>query len=156
MKLYLCEKPSQGKEISRFVGATQRGQGMNTGPNVAVTWCIGHLVEQMPPEHYVPELKTWSLDYLPVLPERWEVGVKAAVKAQVDFARAKLSHLSENNSLINCRNHMLSGSLLYFACQNMLMAISGSLTGWGEATSSNGPLLRSANLSGSVAIKSVL
>lgn len=37
--------------------------------------------------------------------------------------------LSENNSLTNCLSHMLSGSRLYLACQNMLMEISGSLTG---------------------------
>ena len=61
------------------------------------------------------------------------------------------SYLSAKSSLINCLNHMLSGSRLYLACQNMLIAISGSLTGWGDTTRSNGPLLRSANRSGSVA-----
>ena len=95
MRLYLCEKPSQGKEISRFVGATQRGQGINTGAGVAVTWCTGHLVEQMPPEHYVPELKTWALEHLPVIPERWGVGVKTSVKTQFAVVSKALKQATE-------------------------------------------------------------
>ncbi|CHO21215.1 DNA topoisomerase III [Salmonella enterica subsp. enterica serovar Typhi] len=27
MRLVLCEKPSQGRDIAKFLGATQRGEG---------------------------------------------------------------------------------------------------------------------------------
>ena len=38
MRLYLCEKPSQGKDIGRVLGATQRGNGCFNGAGVIVTW----------------------------------------------------------------------------------------------------------------------
>lgn len=44
MRLYLCEKPSQGKDIGRLLGATQRGDGCLNGSGVTATWCIGHLL----------------------------------------------------------------------------------------------------------------
>ena len=50
MRLFLCEKPSQGKDIGRILGATQRGEGCLNGSGVTVTWCIGHLVEAAAPE----------------------------------------------------------------------------------------------------------
>ncbi len=34
MRLFLCEKPSQGKDIGRILGATQRGEGCLNGSGV--------------------------------------------------------------------------------------------------------------------------
>ena len=82
MKLFLCEKPSQAKEIAPHVGARVRGDGCITGNGVTVTWAIGHLVEQAKPEHYKPELKFWNLAHLPVLPERWHMEVKDKTRSQ--------------------------------------------------------------------------
>ena len=31
MRVFLCEKPSQGKDIARVLGATQRGSGCYSG-----------------------------------------------------------------------------------------------------------------------------
>ncbi|MDR8774982.1 DNA topoisomerase 3 [Burkholderia multivorans] len=84
MKLYICEKPSQAKDLAPHIGARSRVIGAFTGNDVAVTWCVGHLVEHAKPEQYVPELASWNLDLLPVLPERWAVTVKPSVKAQFD------------------------------------------------------------------------
>lgn len=42
MRVFLCEKPSQGKDIARVLGAVQRGNGCYSGAGVVVTWCIGH------------------------------------------------------------------------------------------------------------------
>src|SRR3546814_8190277 len=64
MRLFLCEKPSQGKDIGKVLGATQRDNGCLKGPGVIVTWCIGHLVEAAPPEAYDAQLKHWSIEQL--------------------------------------------------------------------------------------------
>lgn len=82
MKVFLCEKPSQGATISKHVGATQRGSGVNTGAGVAVTWGIGHLVELAKPEHYNPGLKSWDISLLPVVPQKWAMEIKDQTKAQ--------------------------------------------------------------------------
>ena len=64
MRLYLCEKPSQGKDIAAVLGAKTRGDGCLKGPGVAVTWGIGHLLETAAPDAYGDHLKNWSLDTL--------------------------------------------------------------------------------------------
>ncbi len=38
MRLYLCEKPSQGKDTAAVLGAKTRGDGCIKGNGVAVTW----------------------------------------------------------------------------------------------------------------------
>ena len=38
MRVFLCEKPSQGKDIARVLGAVQRGNGCYSGAGVVVTW----------------------------------------------------------------------------------------------------------------------
>ena len=64
MRLFLCEKPSQGKDIARVLGAGQREAGCYRGKEVVVTWCIGHLVEAVSPE--VTSLSVTSLDDRPL------------------------------------------------------------------------------------------
>ena len=82
MRVFLCEKPSQGKDIARVLGAGQRGNGCYSGAGVVVTWCIGHLVEAVPPEGYGEQYKRWAIEQLPILPERWRVEPKAATATQ--------------------------------------------------------------------------
>jgi len=69
MRLFLCEKPSQGKDIGRVLGATQRGNGCLMGSGVTVTWCIGHLVEAAAPEAYDAALKRWSMEQVSISPK---------------------------------------------------------------------------------------
>src|SRR5476651_959293 len=69
MRLFLCEKPSQGRDIAAVLGATQRGQGFLHGPGVTVTWAVGHLLETAAPEAYGPQFgRPWTLGALPILP----------------------------------------------------------------------------------------
>ena len=96
MRLFLCEKPSQGKDIGRILGATQRGEGCLNGSGVTVTWCIGHLVEAAAPEVYDAALKRWSLEQLPIIPQQWRVEVKPQTATQFKVVKtllAKATHL---------------------------------------------------------------
>ncbi|MGB7420918.1 MAG: DNA topoisomerase III [Comamonas sp.] len=87
MRVFLCEKPSQGKDIARVLGAGQRGSGCYSGSGTVVTWCIGHLVEAVPPEGYGEQYKRWSIEQLPIIPERWRVEPKAATAAQFKIVK---------------------------------------------------------------------
>lgn len=91
MRLFLCEKPSQGKDIGRILGATQRGEGCLNGSGVTVTWCIGHLVEAAPPEAYDEQLKRWSVEQLPIIPQHWRVEVKPKTATQFKVVKALLA-----------------------------------------------------------------
>ncbi|RSH68259.1 DNA topoisomerase III [Stutzerimonas stutzeri] len=95
MRLFLCEKPSQGKDIARVLGAGQRGNGCYSGAGSVVTWCIGHLIEAAPPEAYGEQYKRWSLEQLPVIPERWRVEPKAATAAQLKIVKQLVGQASE-------------------------------------------------------------
>ncbi|MCD9008063.1 DNA topoisomerase III [Luteimonas sp. XNQY3] len=95
MRVFLCEKPSQGKDIARVVGARQRGTGCYNGPGVVVTWCIGHLVEAAPPEAYDSHYKRWSIDQLPIVPQHWRIEIKASTAAQFKVVRDLVGQASE-------------------------------------------------------------
>ena len=95
MKLFICEKPSQARDIAPHIGARQRGEGCFTGPGVTVTWCVGHLLEQAKPEHYVPELRYWDINLLPVIPERWQLDVKGSCKSQYRVVADLMKSASE-------------------------------------------------------------
>lgn len=95
MRLYLCEKPSQGKDIAKVLGATQRGNGCLSGAGITITWCIGHLVEAAAPEAYGEQYKHWSIEQLPIIPERWRVEIKPKTAAQFNVVKQLLGQASE-------------------------------------------------------------
>ncbi|RMX06815.1 DNA topoisomerase III [Corticibacter populi] len=95
MRVFLCEKPSQGKDIARVLGAGQRGSGCYSGSGVVVTWCIGHLVEAIAPEGYDERYKRWSIDDLPIIPERWRVQHKATTAAQFKTVKQFVGQATE-------------------------------------------------------------
>lgn len=83
MRLYICEKPSQARDIARVLQAHRRGDGCLQGTGVTVTWCVGHLLETAPPETYGEQFKRWSLEHLPIIPQHWQLVVKPKVAAQL-------------------------------------------------------------------------
>lgn len=95
MRLFLCEKPSQGRDIARILRADSKGDGCIQGQDVAVTWCFGHLIELAPPEAYDESLARWSLDRLPVLPPTWKTTVKKEAAKQYGVIGKLLKQASE-------------------------------------------------------------
>jgi DNA topoisomerase III len=73
MKVILAEKPSVAREIAQFLHAGARHDGYFQGNGYQVTWAYGHLVTLKDPDEYDPAWKKWSLDTLPILPERFEL-----------------------------------------------------------------------------------
>lgn len=91
MRLFIAEKPSLGRAIAQFLpGSKKSGDGFIQCGNDVVTWCIGHLLELMPPEHYLPKTLQnakgkvpWEAMPLPIIPEVWEFGAKQETAAQL-------------------------------------------------------------------------
>ena len=83
MKLFICEKPSQAKDIAQVLGATTCTDHCFEGAGLQVTWCIGHLLELAPPEHYCPDLKPWRMAVLPVAPHTWTMLPQEKTKKQL-------------------------------------------------------------------------
>lgn len=84
-QLYLCEKPSQAKDIAHVLGAKQRKNGYFDGDGVIVTWCFGHLLEMAAPEDYDLQLKQWRLETLPIIPQKWILKVRKDAKKQYNI-----------------------------------------------------------------------
>ncbi|HDC4526686.1 TPA: DNA topoisomerase III [Enterobacter cloacae] len=96
MQLYLCEKPSQAKDIARVLGISKRGQGFISGGNITVTWAIGHLLEQAGPDAYGEQFgKPWRVDVLPVLPDNWKMVVKPQTRDQFTVISKLLKQAGE-------------------------------------------------------------
>ena len=72
MKLYICEKPSQARDIARELGAKSFKDGYIEGKGIVVTWALGHLLEMKGPETYVEKIKPWRIEILPIIPEKFE------------------------------------------------------------------------------------
>ncbi len=94
-RLFLCEKPSQGRDIARVLGANGKGDGCLRGSGITVTWCFGHLLEMASPEGYGEQYKRWSLDSLPILPEHWRLEVKKDARKQFRIIKTLLGDASE-------------------------------------------------------------
>lgn len=82
MRLFICEKPSQARDIAKVLQASLRGDGCLQGQHVTVTWCVGHLLETAPPEAY-GDYNRWSLEDLPIIPAHWQLVVKPKVVSQL-------------------------------------------------------------------------
>ena len=75
--LYIAEKPSVAQEFAKALKlSTRRKDGYLEGEEAVVTWCVGHLVTMSYPEAYDPSLKRWSLETLPVIPEKFRYEVR--------------------------------------------------------------------------------
>src|SRR5690554_1482244 len=96
MRLIIAEKPSLARAIADALpGGIRREDGaLHVGDSV-VTWCLGHLLEQAPPDAYDPVYKQWRLDHLPVVPTQWRLTPRAKAKGQLAVIRKLLKRASE-------------------------------------------------------------
>ncbi|WP_340609725.1 DNA topoisomerase III [Xenorhabdus bharatensis] len=96
MQLYLCEKPSQARDIANVLGVKQRGQGFLFSTRIIVTWAIGHLLEVAAPEQYGEQFgPPWRMEVLPVLPVQWQWTVKKEAADQFAVIRQLLKQVDE-------------------------------------------------------------
>lgn len=80
--IVLAEKPSVGREIARVLGCKKRGEGFIEGDKYIVTWALGHLITLADPEEYDDRYKKWSMDYLPMLPQKMKLTIIKSTSKQ--------------------------------------------------------------------------
>ena len=86
-RLFIAEKPSLARAIADVLPKPhQKGNGFIRASNGdVVSWCIGHLLEQAPPEVYDERFKKWSLNDLPIVPEKWILIPKGSTEKQFNI-----------------------------------------------------------------------
>ncbi|MFQ5729220.1 MAG: DNA topoisomerase 3 [Waddliaceae bacterium] len=100
MIVVLTEKPSVARDLAAHLGARLRKEGYLEGSGYQVTWAFGHLVGLKEPEEYHPEWKRWSLQSLPMLPERFQLKAIGDGKAKKQLGVVK--RLLEQADTIIC------------------------------------------------------
>lgn len=109
--LVLAEKPSVGRELARVLGCRQSSSGFISGGQYIVTWALGHLVELAEPEAYGEQYKTWSMETLPMLPNKMELKVIPETSKQYSVVK-KLLHNPEVGSLVIATDAGREGELV--------------------------------------------
>lgn len=86
----LAEKPSVGKDIARVLNCKKGGNGYLEGDKYIVTWALGHLVTLADPERYGEQYKQWSLDLLPIMPNKLDIVVIKQTSKQYNTVKEQL------------------------------------------------------------------
>ena len=111
MTLCIAEKPSVGKEIARILGANTRRDGFFEGNGYLISWTFGHLCTLKAPDDYSPDWKRWSLDFLPMIPPKFQL--KTIDNSGVQKQFNTLKHLIEQCSqVVNCGDAGIEGGLI--------------------------------------------
>lgn len=71
-RLFICEKPSLAEAVAEFLGSAEKKDGYYEVGNDYVAWLQGHILLQKMPDDYNPDLKKYSYETLPIIPQRWE------------------------------------------------------------------------------------
>lgn len=97
MRLYIAEKPSVGRAIASVLpGGGQRMQGyIQCGPDIQVSWCVGHLLEPSEPAIYNPQWKSWRLQDLPIIPVQWKLTPRPGTHDQLRVLQTLLQRATE-------------------------------------------------------------
>ena len=91
MRLFLAEKKSLGEAIAAGLGNGRPGSGrIDCGEDV-VTWCAGHLLEELMPEDYDEKWGIWRMEDLPIMPDVWKSKPKASAGKQLGIGTGDIN-----------------------------------------------------------------
>ncbi|HLV40555.1 DNA topoisomerase 3 [Xanthomarina sp.] len=111
MKVCIAEKPSVAREIASVLGANNKHDGYYEGNGYAVTYTFGHLCTLMEPSDYKSHWKSWDLNNLPMLPEKFKTKVVSNSGIQKQFRIVK-SLFDKADVVINCGDAGQEGELI--------------------------------------------
>ncbi|CAM3848373.1 DNA topoisomerase 3 [Vibrio aerogenes CECT 7868] len=91
-RLFIAEKPGLGRAIAAVLPSPHhRDSGfIRCGNGDIVTWCIGHLLEQVEPDAYDERYKKWRLEDLPIVPDKWQLKPRKSSAQQLKVIRKLL------------------------------------------------------------------
>jgi len=112
MRLIITEKPSMGRDVAAALGANRKGEGFIAGPSDIITWCVGHLVELDNPESYDANLKSWRLDSLPIIPEKFKYHASTRTLDQFKTIKVLLSR-DDVTEVVNAADAGREGELIF-------------------------------------------
>ncbi len=111
MKLCIAEKPSVGREIARILGANNRRDGFYEGNGYLISWTFGHFCTLKSPDDYSDDWKRWNLDFLPMIPPKFQIKLidNSGVQKQFSVLQTLIAQCTE---VINCGDAGIEGELI--------------------------------------------
>ena len=96
MKLFIAEKPSLARAIADVMPKphVKKNGYIEVGNGDAVTWCLGHLLEQVDPDEYDPKYKRWNVEHLPIIPQEWQLKPRKDTRKQLTIIRQLIKQAS--------------------------------------------------------------
>lgn len=118
-KLFIAEKPSVANEFAKALKQNMRKKdGYLESEDYVVTWCVGHLVTMSYPEVYNENLKKWSIDTLPFIPDTFLYEVIPAVKKQFQIVSGLLNR-EDITCIYVCTDSGREGEYIYRLVEQM-------------------------------------
>ena len=111
MKLFIAEKPSLAQAIAAGIGVGRKSDGYISlnGGNEIVTWCYGHILEQLNPSEYDEKYQKWRMEDLPIIPSFWKLKVKSDAEKQFKVVR---DLIGKATTIVNAGDPDREGQLL--------------------------------------------
>jgi len=111
LKLFIAEKPSLARAIADVLPKPHKKNDgyIEAGNGDVVTWCIGHLLEQVPPEDYDIKYKKWIVEHLPIIPQQWKLKPKPKTRKQLTVIK-KL--IKQADTIVNSGDVDREGQIL--------------------------------------------
>ncbi len=111
MKVCIAEKPSVAREIASVLGANTKHDGYFEGNGYAVTYTFGHFCTLMEPNDYKANWKSWDLNNLPMLPEKFMTKIvdNDGIKKQFKIVKGLFD---KAEFVINCGDAGQEGELI--------------------------------------------
>jgi len=106
MKIVIAEKPDQAVKLAAPFSYTKKTGYLEVKPNVyfpngaLITWAIGHLCELKAPEEYNSSWKKWTLETLPIIPDRFEYKVTKSKYKQFNVIKNLVKRLDIQEIII--------------------------------------------------------
>lgn len=111
MIVCIAEKPSVAKEIAKVLGATERKNGYFEGNGYQVTWAFGHLFHIKEPQEMNEAWTHWSLDYLPMIPAKYDIELNNDKGCKEQFKVIKQLYKNADR-IVNCGDAGQEGELI--------------------------------------------
>ena len=117
--LYIAEKPSVAKEFAKALKQNMSTKdGYLESADIIVTWCVGHLVTMSYPEAYDENLKRWSFDTIPFIPDDFKYEVIPAVQKQFSIVSSLLNR-PDVSTIYVCTDSGREGEYIYRLVEQM-------------------------------------
>ncbi|MBO9428529.1 DNA topoisomerase 3 [Sulfitobacter sp. R18_1] len=112
--LFIAEKPSLAEAVAKARAeekgiSASKSRGYWEVGDDKVCWLFGHMYQQVNPAAYNPRYKSWILDDLPIVPEKWKLEVSQGKQDQVSSI-ARL--LKDAKNVVNVGDAAREGQLL--------------------------------------------